>query len=437
MMDTSGGQPILINALEDGLASEGRGVGQGVVFDRVPVEDALIGESWLQRVLFEHPELLPIGELDQMFAPVRPLAREVSTGVGAIDLLAVSPSEVLTIVETKLHRNPESRREVLGQILDYCGQISQWSYAQLVDAVCSSKHRSNDAKDPVLVAGKGEASSIADQKRFRATVSESLRHGRFLMMIVGDSFREQTSDLLEYVQKSMHLQFTIRLVELRLYRPRGKAAFPVLVVPHLAARTREVTRAIVRIQHHVNPADVNIEGVIDQETSPGLEEFVEHLTKVHGIGNEFASLVTELASWGIYADPTKDGVQLRWPDPHGSGQHFRVLRARRNGDARVNRIKLQLDHVGYDSSPALRYISTVAAWVPDTTVDADGRILASNGALKDVPLRTLVADRRAEFVEALQRLLDDIRATANTSTEGTAANSAVGLAERLPQVPKP
>ena len=415
-MKTGDGLPILINSSPDRRASKVPEAAQPVVFERVAFEDDLISESWLQQVLFEHPELLPIGELDQMFAPIRPLAREVSTGVGAIDLLGVSPSGFLTIVETKLHRNPESRREVLGQILDYCGQMSRWSYAQLVEAVRSSKHRSNDAKDPVLCAGKGESAPVADQKRFQATVSESLRHGRFLMMIVGDSFREQTSDLLEYVQKSMHLQFTIRLVQLRLYRPSRATGYPVLVIPHLTERTREVTRAIVRIQHNVNLADVTIEGVTDQETSPGLEEFVEHLTKAYGIGNEFASLLTELASLGIYADPTKDGVQLRWPDPHGSGQRFRVLRARRNGDARVSRIKYQLDHVGYDSSSALRYSEAVAAWVPGTTVDIDGRILGANGQLKDVPLRTLVTDRRAEFIEALKRLLDDIGSTAKTTS---------------------
>ena len=127
------------------------------------------------------------------------------------------------------------------------------------------------------------------------------------------------------------------------------------------------------------------------------------------------TVLTELASLGIYADPTKNGVQLRWPDPRGSGQHFRVLRVRRNGEARVSRIKYQLDHLGYDSSPALRYINTIAAWVPGTTVDSDGRILGPNGALKDVRLRTLVADRRAEFIEALKRLPDDVRSTANAA----------------------
>ena len=58
----------------------------------------------------------------------------VSTDLpGETVVLGVSPSGFLTIVETKLYRNPQSRREVLGQILDYCAQLTTWSYADLVD----------------------------------------------------------------------------------------------------------------------------------------------------------------------------------------------------------------------------------------------------------------------------------------------------------------
>lgn len=403
------GLPVMVNIARESIDMVEHD-GMATVFERVPLEDVSIGESWLQRMLFRHPEILPISDLDQMFAPLRALAREVPTGVGPIDLLGVSPSGFLTVVETKLHRNPESRREVLGQILDYCGQLSRWSYGDLVEAVRNAKHRASDAPDPVLFAAKGSSAPLADQKRFQSTVTESLRHGRFLLMIVGDSFRESTTDLLEYVQKSMHLQFTIRLVELRLFSVNASRDHRLLIVPQLVARTREVTRAIVRIQHHVDPADVTIEGVADQDTSPGFEQFVEHLTMAHGIGNEFASMVSELAPFGIYADATKDGVQLRWPDPHGTGQQFRILRARRNGEARISRVKGQLDHWGYDSSPALTYIKQVASWAPGVSVDTEGRVVGPNGATRDIPLRLLVSEKREEFLAAVKRLLDEITA---------------------------
>ena len=39
-------------------------------------------ENWLQRLLFETPEVLPIGEIDPAFAPAVPLCRELPTAAG-------------------------------------------------------------------------------------------------------------------------------------------------------------------------------------------------------------------------------------------------------------------------------------------------------------------------------------------------------------------
>src|SRR5207247_10396606 len=121
---------------------------------RIRRDDTAIDESWLQRLLFRHPELLPVTELDSEFTPLRAVAREVRTGVGPIDLLLASPSGFLTIVETKLHRNPQARREVFAQTLDYCKQLADWSYEDLVRAVQGARFRASGDEDPVLGAVK-------------------------------------------------------------------------------------------------------------------------------------------------------------------------------------------------------------------------------------------------------------------------------------------
>jgi hypothetical protein len=408
-MASDDGIPVLVESF-DNLELSTAGGSNAIAFRPVAASDTSIDESWLQRLVFRYPQLLPITELDQVFAPIHPLAREVSTGVGSIDLLGVSPSGFLTIVETKLYRNPQSCREVVGQILDYCAQLSSWTYRDLTDAMSSAKHRSNDNDDPVLFAAKsGAAVPGGDEKRFRATVSECLRHGRFLMMIVGDGFKESTTELVDYLQRFMHLQFTVRLIELQLFRPAGKDDYPVLVVPRLTARTQEVTRAIVRIQHNVNPLDVVIENAKDQSTSPGLEGFIEILRATTRVADEFASLAGELEPLGIYADPTKDGISFRWPDPHGTGQQFRIFRARRNGHARFGVLASQLEKQGYNRELALRFVRIVADWMRDVSVLDTGAIVGPNGKAKDVPLHLIVKDHRDDFLAAVKRLLDDIR----------------------------
>jgi hypothetical protein len=48
-------------------------------------------EEWLQEVLYRHPELLPVGEFDELYDPPIPVGREVETPSGPLDNLYVSP----------------------------------------------------------------------------------------------------------------------------------------------------------------------------------------------------------------------------------------------------------------------------------------------------------------------------------------------------------
>jgi len=83
---------------------------------RIRLGDREFSEAYLQEMLHACPELLPIDELDADFGPIVSLGRE-------IDNLFIAPSGKLTIVETKLWRNPQAIREVLAQILDYANRV--------------------------------------------------------------------------------------------------------------------------------------------------------------------------------------------------------------------------------------------------------------------------------------------------------------------------
>ena len=43
----------------------------------------------------------------------------------------VTPNGDLIVIETKLWSNPESRRKVVAQILDYAKEMSKWTYSDL------------------------------------------------------------------------------------------------------------------------------------------------------------------------------------------------------------------------------------------------------------------------------------------------------------------
>src|SRR5690349_16067277 len=92
----------------------------GAVLERIKLSPGSAGafsEEWLQRTLFSHPECLPLDELlNPDISTVVPICMELSTDVGAADILYLTPTGKVVLVETKLFRNPEARRQVIAQI---------------------------------------------------------------------------------------------------------------------------------------------------------------------------------------------------------------------------------------------------------------------------------------------------------------------------------
>jgi hypothetical protein len=102
---------------------------------RVSFTQKTFDENRIQELICAHPEILPVNEIEPIFSPLISIGREVPTKAGFIDNLYLSPQGYLTIVETKLWRNPEARREVVGQIIYYAKDISKWSFKELEDQV--------------------------------------------------------------------------------------------------------------------------------------------------------------------------------------------------------------------------------------------------------------------------------------------------------------
>src|ERR1700724_881825 len=67
-------------------------------------------EDWLQSLLYHHPKVLPIDQIEPGFGQVIPLCRELPLSfgagrTGALDHLFVTQEGRLVLVETKLWRN--------------------------------------------------------------------------------------------------------------------------------------------------------------------------------------------------------------------------------------------------------------------------------------------------------------------------------------------
>ena len=86
-----------------------------------------VSEAFIRDLVHQHPACLPITEIDAMFSGVVSICTEMNTPAGPINVFMVTPSGLPVLIECKLWRNPEARREVVSQILDYAKELSRWS----------------------------------------------------------------------------------------------------------------------------------------------------------------------------------------------------------------------------------------------------------------------------------------------------------------------
>ena len=73
---------------------------------RVPLASAggvgVIDEDGLQGLLFQHAEILPLGEIDPAYDDAVPVCRELGTRAGPADALYLTPTGRIILAEFKL-----------------------------------------------------------------------------------------------------------------------------------------------------------------------------------------------------------------------------------------------------------------------------------------------------------------------------------------------
>jgi len=209
---------------------------------RVHVGDAKgRNEAWLRDMLFKYPEIIPTDDIDSTFGPLIPLCKELRTDAGPIDAVFINTRGRLTFVECKLWKNPQARREVVAQTLDYVSALTGWEYADLQRQVAAALGRQGNI--PFELARK--ADDKLKEQDFGDSVSRLLREGRFLVLIAGDGIREGVQSLTELVNRTATKAFTFGLIEIALY-DFGKKR--LAIQPRVLAETETITRQLTIVK---------------------------------------------------------------------------------------------------------------------------------------------------------------------------------------------
>ena len=235
-----------------------------------------IDEAWVQRLIFAHPEILPVSEFDEAAGDLIPIARELPTDAGhAIDDFFVSPNGSLVVVETKLWKNPEKHRTVVAQVIDYAQQMAQWSYDKLDDMVkrCTLKPGSlpqgaslTDIVTPYL----GAAGIEIDQ--FQERVAQRLRKGQFILLIVGDRISANVALMVDWLSSAPGLDFRLGLVEIQLYPLSNDSKWSLLAIPDIVGRTVEKTRGVVKVSYQKEEPKAVVEYAETDSSEPSRDK---------------------------------------------------------------------------------------------------------------------------------------------------------------------
>ena len=220
------------------------GDAQTTVVSRVP-EGSATAEHPLRDLIYEHPEILPVAQLEPEIGRIVAVATEVNLpGAGFIDVLLVSEHGRLIIVECKLWRNPQARREVVGQILDYARELARYGYEDLQRVISNRVGRRGN----VLYDLARDAGSAMSEAQFGDRVSRDLAAGRFLLLIAGDGITEGTQRIGEYLGAQAGLAFDFGLIEIAEYRFFDPLTGTErrIVQPRLLARTATIDRFVIR-----------------------------------------------------------------------------------------------------------------------------------------------------------------------------------------------
>lgn len=367
--------------------------------------DAPYDEDWLQQLLWRNPGLLPIGEIDPAFAPAIPLCRELPTDAGPIDLAYVSESGRLTLVECKLWKNPEARREVVAQILDYAKELNRWSYEDLSAAVLRAR-RSDPGRGALFELVHPHTDSV-DEVDFVDSVTRNLVDGRFLLLVVGDGIKEGVERITEHLRRLAGIQFTFGLVELAMFEmPAEGTPGGLIVEPRILARTVEIERAIVRRANN----DVVVE---EPALSKGKQaarritkdEFYDQVAKRDAALpdrlREFFGRVDDL---GLDLTSGDTYLELSWHRPDGEVVRFGWLYA--SGLLDTAYIARAAEKYG-NVDVGVKYLEALSDLIPNSRVKKEGathlwRVVVNDGTPRFAP----ALDRSDEWLEAIERTMD-------------------------------
>ena len=174
-------------------------------------EEPFATEPELQRLIAEHPELLD-GEQIRPGDPRRWILITREKGIAetsdagarwSVDHLIVDQDAVPTLIEVKRGSNPDIRRKIIGQMLEYAAHAAEtWTADEIRRTFEKTVEKKNCEPDEVLgllLRSDGEP----DSDKFWENVATNLDAKRLRLLFISDSIPDPLERVVEFLNEQM------------------------------------------------------------------------------------------------------------------------------------------------------------------------------------------------------------------------------------------
>jgi hypothetical protein len=366
-------------------------------------------EAFVRDLIHRSPRVLPISEIEPILDQARAICIELPNPAGFADNLLVTPEGGIVLVECKLQRNLQARREVIAQIMDYAAQLQAWTFEDLDAAV--RRAELPDGGRPSGLVECFEDQDDFDPIAFMDAITRNLRRGRMLLLVVGDGIREGLESLAGIIQRHPGFHAALGLIELKVY-PLPQGGF--IVQPRTLLRTLNVERGVVTFSDDrlsitppaITPVEVAASTSSKRPASLTEEEFYSTLASKFPESPDFVrAFAQRLETLGVTPE-FKRTLIMRWIGP--DGRKHNIMTFAKEGTISLDAVSWQLK-TDVEHAFANEYRQSIAT--------ALGGEIREQSKIKNVHVGCLSAimtvnDLRLNedaVVDAIERLIQQLR----------------------------
>ncbi|MBC2834531.1 hypothetical protein [Paragemmobacter straminiformis] len=280
--------------------------GTSARFERSDLSEGF-SESFLQELLFREPDLVPLTQIDPSAVNFIPVCRELTLpktgGSVFLDVFGITPAGRPVLIECKLWRNPQARREVIAQVLEYAALLRRWSYADLTARLKAKLGWAGE--NPLFAHVEAHGASLSEAV-FTDAVSRNLRSGDFHLLLAGDGIREDATAIAEHIgEKGTRLA----LVEFQRWRDNSGRQF---IVPFIPFKTEVIRQRIL-----TDDRGAALQVVNDDESSVESEAAIAP--------EQSAVKEANKAFWQSFIDRARFDHPDQSPPRHGGNNWVKIL----------------------------------------------------------------------------------------------------------------